>query len=560
MKSVGLYARVSSDHQAEQETVASQVAGLRSRIERDGDRLNPNDVYVDEGYSGASLIRPALERLRDRAAQGGLDRLYVHSPDRLARRYAYQVLLLEELKRHRVEVVFLNGSMGDTPDQALLVQVQGMIAEYERALIAERCRRGKLHRGQSGSVNVLSGAPYGYLYVRKDEGEPARYQMLLHEARTVRNIFRWLVEEQQSVRAIARRLSREGVVTRRGRTRWDSSTVWGILRNPAYAGRAAFGKTEAVERHTLLRPLRGGPEVPRRPKSSYRDRPREQWVSIPVPPIVSEAVFQSAQEQLERNRRLARRNAAARHYLLQGLVVCAQCGYACYGTTSRRRGGAPYGYYRCAGRDKGRYTEGTLCGVAPVRTDALEQHVWDSVRQVLNDPDRLMGEWSRRGSEAGAKAQLRTEREEARRYLTAQVQALVRLQDAYEAGALTVPELTERSQRVRQRQRQAQLDLEEAEKRLTESVEIESIVGRLADFAEGVKDRLDQADWPLRQHLIRALVSRIELTEDGATVVYRIPASSKSPVPPSGPTGGEGAPSIHRLRGRSSSSARPIHL
>ncbi len=108
-----------------------------------------------------TLIRPALERLRDLAAIGAIDRLYVHSPDRLARKYAYQVLLLDEFQRCGVEVVFLNHPLGKTPGEDLLLQVQGMVAEFERAKILERSRRGKLHAARQGSVNVLSGAPYG---------------------------------------------------------------------------------------------------------------------------------------------------------------------------------------------------------------------------------------------------------------------------------------------------------------------------------------------------------------------------------------------------------------
>ena len=184
MKCVALYARVSSERQAQQATIESQVQALRARASADGHCLLPSDIYTDEGFSGSTLVRPALERLRDRAAEGQISILYVHSPDRLARRYAYQVLLLEELKASGVEVVFLEGRSEKTAEDALLVQVQGMIAEYERAKIAERCRRGKLHRARQGMVSSLGGAPYGYAYVRTTETEPARYEILLPEAKS----------------------------------------------------------------------------------------------------------------------------------------------------------------------------------------------------------------------------------------------------------------------------------------------------------------------------------------------------------------------------------------
>src|SRR5919199_2202103 len=139
------YARVSSEQQAEANTVASQVAALQARVAEDGLALPEERQFVDEGYSGATLIRPALERLRDLVAAGGVDRLYVHSPDRLARKYAYQVLLIDEFQRAGVEVRFLNRVPGETAEDALLLQVQGMVAEYERAKILERSRRGKRH-------------------------------------------------------------------------------------------------------------------------------------------------------------------------------------------------------------------------------------------------------------------------------------------------------------------------------------------------------------------------------------------------------------------------------
>src|SRR5689334_12120374 len=239
-----LYARVSSEQQATAHTIASQLAALHERVAADGLILRDDLSFIDEGYSGATLIRPALERLRDAAAAGDLDRLYVHSPDRLARKYAYQALLLDEFQRAGVEMVFLNRALGQSPEGDLLLQVQGMVAEYERAKILERSRRGKRHGAHSGVVNVLAGAPYGYRYVTKHEGGgQARYEVLLEEARVVRQVFDWVGRERLSIGAVVRRLNQAQERTRTGKTVWDRSTVWGILKNPAYKGTAAFGKT-----------------------------------------------------------------------------------------------------------------------------------------------------------------------------------------------------------------------------------------------------------------------------------------------------------------------------
>src|SRR5690242_2617017 len=231
---VALYARVSSEQQSEARTIESQIADLRARIAGQGLLLSPELEFVDNGYSGATLIRPALERLRDVAAAGGIDRLYVHCPDRLARNYAHQVLLLEEFLRAGVEVNFLNREVGQTPEDQLLLQVQGMIAEYERAKILERSRRGKRHAAQGGSVSVLSGAPYGYRYVSKHDGDgEARFDVLLEEARVVRQVFSWVGQDRCSIGEVCRRLNAAKEKTRTGKTVWDRSTVWDMLKNPA---------------------------------------------------------------------------------------------------------------------------------------------------------------------------------------------------------------------------------------------------------------------------------------------------------------------------------------
>ena len=150
-----IYARVSSDQQVQAGTIASQIEALEERLTKEDLKLEAESCYIDDGYTGATFIRPALERLRDAAAAGAIDRIYVHSPDRLARKYAYQVLLVDELEQCGVEVVFLNRQLGQSPEDDLLLQVQGMIAEYERAKILERSRRGKLHAARRGLVNVL---------------------------------------------------------------------------------------------------------------------------------------------------------------------------------------------------------------------------------------------------------------------------------------------------------------------------------------------------------------------------------------------------------------------
>src|SRR3954468_18606509 len=325
--SVAIYARVSGERQAKEDTIASQLEAVAQRVADDGLECVPELCFVDDGCSGFILARPGLERLRDQAAAGAIDRLYVLDPDRFSRKYAYQVLILEELAHCGVEVVFLCNPLGHDPAENLLLQVQGMIAEYERAKILERSRRGKQHAARRGSVSVLSGAPYGYRYISKRDGDgEARYQVMAEEARVVRRIFEWVGQERCSIGEACRRLRREGVPTRTGKPAWDRSVVWATLRNPAYKGTAGFGKTHArPPKSQRLRPQRGRPDYPRRPASRVDTAPEDQ-IFIPVTGLVSEELFGAVRAHLEETRQRRRDPPGGGRYLLQGLIVCRRCG------------------------------------------------------------------------------------------------------------------------------------------------------------------------------------------------------------------------------------------
>ncbi len=289
MTSAAIYARVSSARQKEQETIVSQTEALRAHAAQLGLDVPQEWVFEDDGHSGASLARPARDALRDLVAQVPVDVVLCYSPDRLARKYAYQALLMEELARAGTSVVFVKAPSGDTPEDALLVQFQGMIAEYERAQIMERTRRGKNQRARSGSVNVLSGAPFGYRYVRKSDHAAARYEVVPHEAAIVAGLFRRYADEGIAIAELARWLGSTGVATRTGKARWDRSTIWGMLRNPAYAGRACFGKTGRVsEQAGRNRVARLAGRAAGRAYSTV-DRPRGDWLEIDVPALVDEA-------------------------------------------------------------------------------------------------------------------------------------------------------------------------------------------------------------------------------------------------------------------------------
>jgi site-specific DNA recombinase len=519
-----LYARVSSERQAEAHTVASQVAALQERIARDGLHLSDELQFIDEGYSGATLVRPALERLRDAVAVGAVDRLYVHSPDRLARKYAYQVLLVDELQHAGVEVIFLNRELGQTPEDALLLQVQGMMAEYERAKIVERHRRGKRHAAHAGSVNVLVAAPYGYRYIPKHAGSgQAHYEIVAEEARVVRQLFEWVGHERATIGDVCRRLSRAGELTRTGKAVWDRSVVWGMLRNPAYMGTAAFGKTRQGPLRPRLRAQRGRPLQPRRATSPV-EVPREQWLMIPVPAVVEPEVFAAVQEQLRDNQRHARQCRRGAKYLLQGLVSCKGCGYAYYGkgiSHKAAKGKArDYAYYRCLGTDAYRFGGVRVCRNTQVRTDLLDLAVWREVRELLEHPDRLAEEYRRRRHpHAHARHQALTT---VAGQLGKLRQGLARLIDSYAEGLIEKREFEPRITHLRQRVTKLEEQAEQLANEAALHAELQLIIGRLEDFAAQVRGGLEEADWTSRREMIRALVKRVEVDHDQVHVVFRV--------------------------------------
>src|SRR3954464_945154 len=168
-----IYARVSTERQERQQTIGSQVSALRDWADNQGHALAEAHVFRDEGFSGSRLDRPALDALRDAVRDGVVDVVVVFSPDRLARKYAYQVLLLEEFRRADCEVAFLHHPISDNPNDQLLLQIQGAIAEYERTVLAERFRRGKLQKARDGHI-ISAKVPYGYRYESAGGGIPAR--------------------------------------------------------------------------------------------------------------------------------------------------------------------------------------------------------------------------------------------------------------------------------------------------------------------------------------------------------------------------------------------------
>lgn len=521
-----LYARVSSDHQAEEGTIASQVEVLRQRAAADGLAVEAELHFLDDGCSGSTLLRPQLERLRDQAAAGAFDRLYVLAPDRLARNFPLQYLLLEELQAAGVEVLFLNRPLGQSPEDDLLLQVQGVIAEYERAKIMERARRGKQYAARQGRVSVLSQAPYGYRYVRKAEGGgEARFDVVLEEARVVRQLFHWVAQERLPLSDICDRLERQGIPTRTGKRRWAPSALAALLQNTAYIGEAHYGKTQVVARRPQLRPRRHQPEVPRRPYSV--SKAQTPPLPIAVPALISPELFAQAAAQLAENQRRTRARRSGASCLLQGLVVCRPCGYACSGSGRARAGagGPRYGYYRCGGRDQVDEAGQRLCQVRPVPARELEAAVWGDVCALLAEPARVEQEYQRRLQD-GAGDAAGSERAALAKRIAGVQKAIGRLIDGYSEGLLEKAEFEPRLRATRERLARLQAEAQTQADAAARHADLRLVIGKFQEFAEGIRSGLQEADWQTRREVIRALVKQIEISDSEIRIVYRVP-----PVP-----------------------------
>ncbi|MDQ2814351.1 MAG: recombinase family protein [Actinomycetota bacterium] len=375
-----VYARVSTTRQVQAQTIEQQLDRLRAAVAGRGWELDDQHVYRDDGYSGASLGRPGLDRLRDHAALAELDVVLVAAPDRLARNYVHQVLLIDELASRGCRVEFLDRPMSDDPHDQLLLQIRGAVAEYERALITERMRRGRHARLRAGTLLPWTRPPFGYRLDTDRPRDAAAVRVDPGEAVLVAQLFDWYLEPQATLYRLTVRLADLSIVTPTGRPRWTVASIRGILRNPAYAGRALTNRTRVA-------PARGRKSamLPAGPGHSHSPRPEQDWIEVPVPPVVSEEIFAQVQAKLDTSQRSAARNT--RHeYLLRALVSCGACQLACTG----RQAGAGYCYYLCRGRtDPLRAAEGRRCTARYIPAGQLDELAWADLCALMTDPAQV---------------------------------------------------------------------------------------------------------------------------------------------------------------------------
>jgi site-specific DNA recombinase len=534
---------VSTERQADRGTIGSQLQLLRERIAAAGDE--PVGEYLDDGQSGARLDRPGLDALRDAAEAGLIERVWCLSPDRLARAYAYQVLVLDELDRFGVTVAFTDspGLAADDPQSVLLTQVQGVIAEYEKAKIAERYRRGKLFRARAGEI-VTWKASYGYRRIARSPATgQAHHEVYEPEAAVVRRIFTDRAAGI-TVREICRRLNADAVPSPTGKPTWGHSTLSRLLRNEAYIGRVYYNRTESVPDR---RPTRRTRQVP---------RDRDEWVPIDCPRIIADELFQAAGRVATDNTKWSPRRAEPGAWLLKGLVKCGVCGVGTNCHKMRGRNGTWHRYYYCRNHDPLRAGgESRRCPERNIRADALDAFVFDHIRAAITHPDQLL---------AGEQAVtlhtpipddelLSAELARLDRKIDAAEAERRRLIDLYQGGFIELPEMQRRATEVSARRKELQHKRTSLAHERTALAHDNQLRRRVHNFAARIHAVIDTLDDIQKQQLLRLLVEDVRVTGWHVQIRLRIALDPPPPQPPqptgppgpTGPTGPTGKPSLH---------------
>ena len=506
-----LYARVSSQKQAEDGTIESQLSTLDAYCKHNGFVTDKSLIFVDNGVSGSALERPALDALRDTIVSGKIDQVLVLSPDRLARKHAHQFVLLDEFARLGIAVIFVNRSISESPEDQLLLQVQGAIAEYEREKIAERARRGKIHKAQKGDVSVMSGAPYGYLYLAASPQREASYEINLPQARVIRQIFAWYTQEQIPMNQIAKRLTNEQIRSPGGGPIWHRSVLSKILRNPAYMGQAAYRKTKMVARKKLTRHSRKQNYYTKTALSSKKQRPREEWIAIKVPAVISEEMFQRAQEQLQLNKKFARRNNSKHLYLLSGLLYCEECYYNLQGR------GSTYRYYRCAGAENPLAKH--HCHSSAIRVEPLDEMVWQQVKQLIQSPKRVFNHYlsrvdQKQNQSHSFEALFKQKNKEIHHY----EQQKEKLLDLYQNQLIAFEEIQPRLQSIQKQIKDLQQEQTLIQQEQTLENQKLQLIENFESFKETMTENLDQLEFEKKRQIVRLLVKEIAIDPKTQTI------------------------------------------
>jgi site-specific DNA recombinase len=498
-----LYVRVSTDKQVEKYGIPSQIEALRKRcLERGWDLLfdGDRDVFIDDGYSGAELDRPALNRLRKIAREGKADIVLSYDPDRLSRKLYHQMILAEEFEKQGIKLEFITQEMGTSPEDRMFFNMRGLVAEYEREKIRERTLRGRREKARQGKVVSSGSVPLGFRYNK----EKATFEENPETAQMLRLIFYTFANESLSLQCMADRLNRLHVPTPGRGSRWRASTSGNMLRNEVYIGNLYQFRKYMVE------PKRRRKIAFKSRKTSSALRPKEEWITVRVSPLIPEELFEAVQRKLRSNAERSRRNTK-REYLLSGLLYCAQCGGRMGGHTIRG-----ITYYRCFHKRNGDMMpmglngKLQLCSCPEVKADSVETVVWDTVLELVKDPDFLIKELHRRNSNSSnTKEVLQRELQLCDARLKVMPDEQRRLVGGYRKGLYADFMMREEMETLQKEQAELKKRKEELERQLTQRFLTDHQEAQIRDLVKSISTGLNHVDFAGRQELLRLLVEKV---------------------------------------------------
>ncbi len=517
-----IYGRVSTQRQAQTQTIEQQLTLLHAHLRAQGEDLPAENIFRDDGYSGASLNRPGLDQLRDKIKAADFDRVVVTAPDRLARNYVHQMVLLEELERYGCEVQFLDRPMSQDPHDQLLLQIRGAVAEYERTLMSERMRRGRQRKLRSGTLLPWSVPPYGYRVDPDRPRDPEGVYLDPAEAVVVKELFAAYADESVSLGDLARRLSTAGVATATGKRRWQITTLRNLLTNPTYTGQVYTDRSRARavrRRQSALHPVGHA--------SGKTAVPREQWTpAASVPAIVSPAQDELVPAKLARNQAFARRNNKAHPYLLRALVSCGLCGLSCTARTVQPGG---YSYYFCHGkRARSQSARDTHCSSRCIPVQALDELVWQDLCEVLRHPEIVAYALERAHGGHWLPQELQVRKEALRKGQASLAQQLERLTQAYLMAVIPVAEYQRRRAELERKRHALEQQAKQLESQVDQQAALAGVIGSVAAFCQRVQRGLTSATFEHKRTLVELLIDRVVVSNGDVEIRYVIPTSPSS--------------------------------